>query len=72
MIIESFASRIPHSEHFMRGWMALSGPAPNALAASYPPKVRQLPHAMHSTLRDALKRTRSEAVRMCLVDIRPS
>ena len=69
MIIDSFASLAPQSEHFMRDRIALREPAPHALATSNPPKVKLLPHAVHSTLSDALKRTRSEAVRMCLVDI---
>ena len=68
-MIDSFASRAPQSEHFIRDLMPLKGPGPHALATSKPPNVWLFPQATHSTLSAALKRTRSEALRMCFVDI---
>ena len=68
-MIDSFASLAPQSEHFIRGRISLRDRGPQALATSKPVMVKVLPHAMHSILSAALKRTRSDAVRMCLVDI---
>jgi hypothetical protein len=48
----------------------LKSAVPHVLATSNPSSVRALPQLSHSILRPAPKRTRSEAVRTCFVDIR--
>lgn len=47
----------------------LNSAVPHVLATSKPSSVRALPQLPHSIFRPAPKRTRSAAVRTCLVDI---
>lgn len=65
----SLASRAPQRLHFRRAGRRASSVDANCLITSKAVIVRELPQRPHSTFSAVLKRTRSAAVRMCLVDI---
>ena len=67
--MKSEACLVPHRPHLSRALAAFSLPAPHACTSSSPFSVRADPQSPHSIRTLAPKRTRSAAVRICLVDM---
>lgn len=65
----TLAAFTPHRPHLSCAFAAASAPAPHARTISAPVSVRTAPQLPHSIRTLAPKRTRSAAVRMCLVDM---
>jgi hypothetical protein len=65
----TFAAFFPHRPHLSRRLAASRLPAPQARTSSTPLKVRAAPQSPHSIFTEQPKRTTSDAVWTCLVDI---